>query len=88
MMTSASTEHFVVSSTDTGHVLKQDRCAQSVVCICPAWGKRDEQIATKNYKRERDRITKKKLAHYIAKRIEVYLKELEVSGQGNQCALY
>jgi hypothetical protein len=49
-------------------------------------GKRDAQIVTNNHKKERVRITRKKLANDIAKRIEAYLMELEVSDYWIQIA--
>ncbi|KAF9778395.1 hypothetical protein BJ322DRAFT_496195 [Thelephora terrestris] len=39
-----------------------------------------KQITTSNYKREKGRITKKRLADYTAKRIKAYLEELRVAG--------
>ena len=57
---------------------KQVRSSE-FVCIQNPWSERDHQISTSNYKAEKDRITKKKLAEYIAKRIKAYLKELTVS---------
>lgn len=43
------------------------------------WSEPDHQISTSNYKAEKDRITKKKLAEYTAKRVKAYLEELAVS---------
>ena len=39
----------------------------------------EEQIMTVNHRKKKERITKKKLAHDIAKRIQTHLEELEVS---------
>ena len=48
------------------------------VCIQSAWSKRDFQISTWNYKRDKARITKK-LGEYAANRIDTYMEESKVS---------
>ena len=46
-----------------------------------SWNERYNQIVTTNHKKTRGRITREKLAQVIARRIESYLEELEVSGK-------
>jgi hypothetical protein len=70
----------LISSTDASCTATIDR---HVLPVCPnsLVVKPDCQIVTKNHRRERVPITKKKLAFEVAKRVEAYLEELEVSAQ-------
>ena len=41
------------------------------------WVKHKQQIVTTNHKKERARITRRKLAEYVAKRIKTCLEDLK-----------
>jgi len=60
---------------------KPRQVRQTCFSVFGSWNEYYNQIATTNHKKERVRITRKKLAHDIAKCIKSYHKELEVSGK-------
>ena len=58
---------------------RQGRYVDKLSWTLIPWVKHKQQIPTINYKKERTRITRKKLAEFVAKRIGAYLEDLKVS---------
>lgn len=88
-LTDAMNIHFDGPDGRDDPMFTDDNVGNSVSCRIAFQGCRPcraRQIVTTNHKKERARITRKKLAEYVAKRIKMYLEDLK--DHGTPCPIH